>query len=63
VELIQKLNKLGEQTESSLQPGGKPSGPMKSRGIYGNPGGANLYQAHEVLETLCLDRDTQHYKQ
>ena len=36
---------------------------MKSRGIYETPGGAILYAAHELLETLCLDRDTQHYKQ
>jgi argininosuccinate synthase len=36
---------------------------MKSRGVYETPGGAILYRAHEVLETLCLDKDTQHYKQ
>lgn len=24
---------------------------------------AILYKAHEILETLCLDRETQHYKQ
>jgi len=36
---------------------------MKSRGVYETPGGTILYHAHEVLETLCLDRDTQHYKQ
>ena len=35
---------------------------MKSRGVYETPGGAILYKAHDVLETLCLDRDTQHYK-
>ncbi|MBR6573638.1 MAG: argininosuccinate synthase [Clostridia bacterium] len=35
---------------------------MKSRGIYETPGGAILYKAHEVLETITLDRDTQHYK-
>jgi len=35
---------------------------MKSRGIYENPGGAILYRAHRVLESLCLDRDTRHYK-
>lgn len=35
---------------------------MKSRGVYETPGGAILYRAHEVIETLCLDRDTQHYK-
>ncbi|NLO85824.1 MAG: argininosuccinate synthase [Clostridiales bacterium] len=36
---------------------------MKSRGVYETPGGTILYRAHEVLETLCLDRETQHYKQ
>ena len=36
---------------------------MKSRGVYETPGGTILYTAHELLETLCLDRDTQHYKQ
>ena len=36
---------------------------MKSRGIYETPGGTILYAAHEALEMLTLDRDTQHYKQ
>ena len=36
---------------------------MKSRGVYETPGGAILYKAHQVLETICLDRDTQHYKE
>ena len=36
---------------------------MKSRGVYENPAGAILYRAHEVLETITLDRDTQHYKE
>ena len=35
---------------------------MKSRGVYETPGGAILYKAHEVLETLTLDRETSHYK-
>jgi len=35
---------------------------MKSRGVYETPGGTILYEAHEALESLCLDRDTQHYK-
>ena len=35
---------------------------MKSRGVYETPGGTILYRAHQVLETLCLDRDTLHYK-
>ncbi len=35
---------------------------MKSRGVYENPAGSILYKAHEVLETITLDRETQHYK-
>ena len=35
---------------------------MKSRGVYETPGGTILFRAHQVLETLCLDRDTLHYK-
>ena len=36
---------------------------MKSRGVYGNPGGAILYHAHNKLEEICLDKATYHYKQ
>lgn len=36
---------------------------MKSRGVYETPGGSILYHAHDALETLCLDKATQHYKQ
>ncbi|MDR2524778.1 MAG: argininosuccinate synthase [Oscillospiraceae bacterium] len=36
---------------------------MKSRGVYENPAGKILFRAHEVLETITLDRDTQHYKE
>ena len=35
---------------------------MKSRGVYETPGGTILYTAHEMLEQLCLDRDTAHLK-
>ena len=35
---------------------------MKSRGVYETPGGTILYQAHDVLETLCLDKETLHVK-
>ncbi|MEG2769926.1 MAG: argininosuccinate synthase [Oscillospiraceae bacterium] len=35
---------------------------MKSRGVYETPGGTILYHAHEVLETLCLDKETSHFK-
>ena len=36
---------------------------MKSRGLYENPGAAILYKAHQVLETITLDRATMHYKE
>ena len=36
---------------------------MKCRGVYETPGGAILYKAHSVLETLCLDKMTAHKKQ
>ena len=36
---------------------------MKSRGVYETPGGTILYFAHEMLETLCLDKETYHFKE
>ncbi len=36
---------------------------MKSRGVYENPAGSILFRAHDVLETITLDRDTHHYKE
>ena len=36
---------------------------MKCRGVYETPGGTILYKAHEILETLCLDKMTAHKKQ
>ena len=35
---------------------------MKSRGVYETPGGTILYHAHQALETICLDKDTMHFK-
>ena len=64
VSLIKKLNELGGQNgvgiidivENRLVG-------MKCRGVYETPGGTILYHAHEMLEQLCLDKMTQHYKQ
>ena len=64
VTMIEKLNQLGgangigivDLVENRLVG-------MKSRGIYETPGGTILYRAHKVLESICLDRDTQHYKE
>lgn len=35
---------------------------MKSRGVYENPGGAILYKALEILESITLDKDSAHLK-
>ncbi len=35
---------------------------MKSRGVYETPGGTILYEAHQQLEELILDRDTYRLK-
>ena len=64
VALVEKLNELGgahgigllDLVENRLVG-------MKSRGVYETPGGTILYHAHKVLESITLDRDTQHYKQ
>ncbi|HIS02693.1 MAG TPA: argininosuccinate synthase [Candidatus Pullichristensenella avicola] len=64
VALIETLNQLGgkhgvgilDMVENRLVG-------MKSRGVYETPGGAILYFAHEMLEQLCLDKNTQHMKQ
>lgn len=36
---------------------------MKSRGVYETPAGTVLYFAHRMMDHICLDRDTYHYKQ
>lgn len=64
VSLILKLNEIGGRNGIGLVDlvENRLVG-MKSRGVYETPGGSILYRAHKVLETLCLDRDTQHYKE
>ena len=63
VSLVYKLNELGGKNGIGLLDivENRLVG-MKSRGVYETPGGAILYKAHEILETICLDRDTAHYK-
>ncbi len=64
VSLVEKLNKIGgengvgiiDMVENRLVG-------MKSRGVYETPGGTILYAAHELLESICLDKATAHYKQ
>ena len=64
VTLIETLNKLGGENGIGITDlvENRLVG-MKSRGVYETPGGTILYRAHKVLETITLDRDTQHYKE
>ncbi len=63
-DIVRKLNELGGANGIGLADivENRLVG-MKSRGVYETPGGAILYHAHEVLETLCLDKETAHFKQ
>jgi len=64
VELLTRLNELGgahgvgrvDLVENRLVG-------IKSRGVYETPGGTILYTAHQGLESICLDRETLHYKE
>lgn len=62
-ELVATLNKLGGENGIGLLDivENRLVG-MKCRGVYETPGGAILYKAHNVLETICLDKETAHYK-
>ena len=64
VALIARLNELGGQNGIGIDDlvENRLVG-MKSRGVYENPGGRILHHAHDVLESITLDRDTQHYKE
>ncbi len=63
VTLIEKLNAIGgangigilDIVENRLVG-------MKSRGVYETPAGTILYKAHDVLETITLDKETAHFK-
>ena len=64
VELAETLNKIGGENGVGLADlvENRLVG-MKSRGVYETPGGTILYEAHRLLETVCLDKATMHYKQ
>ncbi len=64
VEIIETLNKIGGENGVGLADlvENRLVG-MKSRGVYETPGGTILYEAHRLLETICLDKATMHYKQ
>lgn len=63
VELFTKLNKIGakhgigrvDMVENRLVG-------MKSRGVYETPAGTIIHRAHQLLESICLDKYTLHYK-
>ena len=63
IDVIYKLNELGGANGIGLLDivENRLVG-MKSRGVYETPGGEILYHAHKVLETICLDKETAHYK-
>ncbi|MBK9708426.1 MAG: argininosuccinate synthase [Acidobacteria bacterium] len=64
VPLIERLNEIGgrhrigrvDLVENRLVG-------MKSRGVYETPGGTLLLDALRELESLCLDRESAHYKE
>ena len=62
-EIIRKLNEIGGANGIGLLDivENRLVG-MKCRGVYETPGGAILYAAHDYLETVCLDKMTQHKK-
>ena len=64
VEIVETLNKIGGENGVGLADlvENRLVG-MKSRGVYETPGGTILYEAHRLLETICLDKATMHYKQ
>ena len=64
VEIVETLNKFGGENGVGLADlvENRLVG-MKSRGVYETPGGTILYEAHRLLETICLDKATMHYKQ
>ena len=57
--LVEKLNELGGKNGIGITDivENRMVG-MKSRGVYETPGGTILYEAHQQLEELILDRDT-----
>lgn len=63
-QIVEKLNEIGgangigiiDLVENRLVG-------MKSRGVYETPGGTIIYKAHEILETITLDKETARVKQ
>ena len=63
LEVMEELNKIGGENgigrvdivENRLVG-------IKSRGVYETPGGSILHIAHRDIESITIDRDTQHIK-
>lgn len=64
VDIILALNKIGGENAIGIcdMVENRLVG-MKSRGVYETPGGSILYYAHKDLESICLDKETMHYKE
>ncbi|MDO5559181.1 MAG: argininosuccinate synthase [Oscillospiraceae bacterium] len=64
VDIVKKLNELGGANGIGLADlvENRLVG-MKSRGVYETPGGTILYHAHDVLETITIDKETARMKQ
>ncbi|MBO5296908.1 MAG: argininosuccinate synthase, partial [Candidatus Homeothermus sp.] len=64
IELVETLNEIGGKNGIGLLDivENRLVG-MKSRGVYETPAGTILYKAHNVLETICLDKETFHFQQ
>ena len=64
VALIEYLNKIGgENGIGQLDIVENRLVGMKSRGVYETPAGTILYKAHNVLETITIEKDAFHFKE
>ncbi len=63
VELFLRLNRLaGEHAIGRVDIVENRLVGMKSRGVYETPAGTVVRRAHQLLESICLDKHTMHYK-
>jgi argininosuccinate synthase len=63
VEIFIQLNKIGgEHAIGRIDIVENRLVGMKSRGVYETPAGTIIHRAHQLLESICLDKHTMHYK-
>jgi argininosuccinate synthase len=63
VDLIEKLNLIaGKHGIGTLDIVANRIIGMKARSVSEAPAATVLYRAHELMESLCLDKETMHYK-